>query len=136
MPITAIEALRVLLAALLFLLPGILLVGPVFGRFAPSGAARLTLGMGLGLGAYALFLWINTHLGAPLGLWIGVWAVLVVSLAVARRLVRRRTPVEDGGPRVVTFAGTPGRLLAALCLVSALVAPILGSYVGASADSW
>lgn len=136
MPITAIEALRVLLAALLFLAPGILLVGPLFGRQAPSGVARLMLGLGLGLGASGLFLWINTHLGAPLGLWIGVWIFLVAAFAVARWLARRRSPAEVGERRVAPFTGTPGRLLAGLCLVSALVAPILGSYVGASADSW
>jgi hypothetical protein len=135
MTLSAIEALRVLLAILFLFAPGILLVTPLLGPFRPRGGVVVPLGLGLGLGAFGLFLWIDARLGVSLSAWIAFWGLLVV-VGLLMSWVRRRhiPPPDPASP--YAFTGVPGGVVLGVCVAAALAAPHFGAYQGASADSW
>lgn len=141
MPFSLPDLIRVLAAALFMMGPGLLLLEPLFGPARPRGAAGLALGLTLGLGAFGLFLWVNSFLGVPLWEYLWGWAALVSlgTVAVAVRQRRRRLkglPAPTPAPGLPDFSGLPGRLLLGICAVAALVALTRGAYVSAGADAW
>jgi hypothetical protein len=150
MPFVPADALRVLLASLLILSPGLLLIGPLFGARRPRGAVGLALGATLGLGSFGLFLRLAGVLRASLGLCIFLWAALAAAGAAAGlrhwRAARRRRAIEaaarDRGPGTTPgfpwpdFSGAPGRWVAFFCLLGAVLAALQGMSLSGTSDTW
>ncbi len=128
---------RVMLASLVFLLPGLLIERAVLGGIARGLAVRFSVAGATGLGALGLYLWtiqgIDVSLGVLLGVWTGFW---VITGGVVFLLRKRNTPASPVSSEPPDLSGRTGAWLLGLCILGGLVAIPFGTYISGNADAW
>jgi hypothetical protein len=136
MPVTPVDVVRVLAAALALLLPGFALRPLLLpARNGFSTAAVVASGL-VGLGGLALVLWLGALVDASLNAALVAWALAGAGALLARRFDRGTSPKSPDDDAFALFDAPAARWLPRLLILSALLALPFGTYTSGGADTW